>query len=383
MKKEEPLRILHVLNNMGRGGAETMIMNYYRNVNRNKVQFDFLLHSTKKGDYDDEIISLGGNLFYMPKLGPLNYFRYYYKLCRFFQQHPEYQIVHSHLNAMSGFILNIAKNSGIPFRIAHAHLAVEPYVLSKLFKKNTDKKATIKDFIQSLIRSRTKKKATHFFACGVKAGEWLFGKHNLSQVTIINNAIDAEKFSFNSNEASKLKNKFNLTGKKVIGHIARFNEQKNHFFLIKIFNEICYRKENVILMLVGDGNLRPLIEKECQRLRIADKVIFLGVQRNIPELLKVFDLFLFPSLYEGLPVTLIEAQASGLKIVASDTITDEVDITNLVTFCSLKDSEKLWAQMVLLNIDYNRENTFNKMKKSQYDIFENAKKLEKFYLKLI
>ncbi|RXJ45962.1 glycosyltransferase family 1 protein [Gelidibacter gilvus] len=383
MNKEKPIRVLHVLTIMNLGGAETMIMNYYRHIDKNKVQFDFLLHREDKGFFDDEIEYLGGKIYRMPAISPKNYFLYKKKLNIFFSEHPEYKIVHSHLNALSSIILSVAKSKNIPYRIAHSHLAVESMVLKNIFKKNTDIKATLKDFVQSLIRGKVKKVATHFFACGEKAGDWLFGQKNKTKVTIINNAIHASSFSYNTIKADKMKEEFGIKNKKVIGHVGRFNEQKNHFLLIKIFNEIYKKNNNCVLLLIGNGNLKDKVKEEAKRLNIYKNILFLGLRDDIPELLQGFDLFLFPSLYEGLPVTLIEAQASGLKIITSSTVTKEVDITGLITFIDLEKPEFHWAESVLNNINYNRKNTFNQIKEGGYDIFENAKKLQIFYLNII
>ncbi len=373
-----PIRILQVLTVMNLGGAETMIMNYYRNVDREKVQFDFLLHRPERGFFDDEIESLGGKIFRMPAISPKTYLSYKKQLNVFFKSHPEYSIVHSHLNALSCIILKVAKKYNIPVRIAHSHLAVEPFILKKILKKNTDVRATVKDATQSLIRHNVPKFATHYFSCGEKAGQWLFGKRN--GVTIINNAINSKKFAFDTEMSSSIKADLNITNKKVIGHVGRFNEQKNHFFLIRVFNEILKKNKNCVLMLIGDGNLKSAIEQEAEKLGISESILFLGVRKNIPELLQAFDVFLFPSLYEGLPVTLIEAQASGLNIVTSDTVTQEVNITNQTSFLSLKDPLEKWADITIASLDYNRMDTTDQIKKGGYDIYENAKNLQEFYL---
>lgn len=377
----EPIRVLQVLTIMNRGGAETMIMNYYRHIDRNKVQFDFLLHRDEKGAFDDEIRQLGGQIYYMPPIAPQNYFKYKDKLKQFFDEHKEYQIVHSHLNALSSIVLGVAKLKGISVRIAHSHIAIEPRVFMKIFKRNTDIKATLKDTLQALIKYKVKKNATHYFACGLKAGEWLFGSENKDQITIINNAIDASLFSFNEVTSKKIKASLGLTGKKVIGHIGRFNEQKNHFFLIKVFEKLVKENNNLHLVLIGCGNLMDNIKVEAKKLGLIEKISFLGVRSDIPDLLQAFDLFLFPSLYEGLPVTLIEAQASGLKIITSTTVSPEVAITPLVSFCSLKENEDFWVKKVIHNLEYTRVDTYNDLVVGNYDIKENANKLQQFYLK--
>ena len=373
-----PKRILQVLTVMTPGGAETMVMNYYRAMDRTKVQFDFLLHRDEKTAYIDEIIALGGKIFIMPSMSPKNHFSYLKALDTFFDEHLEYQIVHSHLNALSLWVLKIAKKNGIPVRIAHSHTSIEPFY-KKIFLKNTDIPTTIKDTIQSILRYKVRKYATHYFSCGEKAGKWLFGSKN-NKAKIINNAINASMFTYNPEISIKYKKELRASGKKIIGHVGNFSEAKNMNFLIRVFKELLTLRKDLILVLVGDGNSRSKIEKEVKNFNIKKNVVFLGVRNDIPSLLQAFDLFLFPSLYEGLPVTLIEAQAAGLKVVASDSITKEVAITELITFCSLQSSEKEWAQSVLINLEYNRENTFQQIVDGNYDILQNAKQLQQFYL---
>lgn len=381
---DKPLRILQVLTIMNRGGAETMIMNYYRNIDRTKVQFDFLLHRQEQGSFDEEIISLGGKIYRMNAISPKNYLNYRRSLSQFFDQHPEYKIVHSHLNALSFIILQIAKKKKIPIRIAHSHIAVEAFAIKKIFTPNTDVKATIKDSIQSLIRHRVRKYASHYFACGKKAAIWLYGKKNLEKVTIINNAIDSSRFTFNQNTRKKIRQNFQIPeNAKLIGHVGRFDEQKNHFFIVKVFQELIKIESSAQLILIGDGGLRPKIENLISETSLTSKVHFLGIREDIPELLQAIDIILFPSLYEGLPLTLIEAQAAGLKIVASDTVAKEVDLTGLIMFKNLNEPAEKWAKLILENLDYPRNNNHKLIVKGNYDINSNAKKLQQLYQKLL
>lgn len=376
----EPKRILQVLTIMNLGGAETMIMNYYRSIDRSKIQFDFLLHRPERGAYDDEIENLGGKIYRMPPISPRNFFKYKSELKKFFYLHPEYEIVHSHLNSLSTFVLNAAKATS-NVRIGHSHIAINPIKLSDFFNKKLDLKTTIKEALQTLLRKSVANYATHYFACGEKAGKWMFGDTAEKPITVINNAIDSSRFIYNNEIATITKKKLKIEDKLVIGHVGRFNDQKNHFFLIEIFNEILKANSNAILLLVGEGDLRPKIEDEINKLGITEAVMFLGSRTDIPELLQSFDVFLFPSLYEGLPVTLIEAQAAGLKIIASDTISSEVNFSKLIQFIALKESSLHWAKQLLQSIKYKRENTQKIVIDSGYDIVNNAKNLEDFYLK--
>ncbi|NAS30162.1 glycosyltransferase [Flavobacteriaceae bacterium R38] len=375
----KPIRVLQVLTIMNLGGAETMIMNYYRNIDRTKVQFDFLLHRPERGAYDDEIEALGGIIYRLSPISPRNFFRYKKELKLFFEEHQEYKIIHSHLNSLSTFILNASKPIANT-RISHSHIAINPIRLSDFFNPKLDFKTTLKDAIQVMLRRSVAKHATHYFACGKKAGNWMYGDNFDKKITIINNAIDALKFTYNSETAIEVKNKLAINENFVVGHIGRFNDQKNHFFLINIFKEIIKIKPNAVLVLIGEGGLKTKIEAEANRLGIKDAILFLGLRKDIPDILQSFDVFLFPSLYEGLPVTLIEAQASGLRIFASNTISKEVNFTGLVKFLSLKDTAEQWAQKLIENSNYNRENTYESVVNEGYDIMNNAKELENFYL---
>jgi len=381
MITKKPKRILQVLTIMNRGGAENMIMNYYRAIDKNEIQFDFLLHRAEKGAFEDEILSLGGNIFKFPPISALTYNDYKKKLNHFFKEHPEYQIIHSHLDSLSFIILGVAKKYNIKTRIAHSHLAIEPFGISKFFKKNNDFVETVKDMSKFLLRRKVLASATHYFACSLKAGIWLYGKKNVHNIQIINNAIDTPTFIFNEAKSLKVKNELGLANKKVIGHVGRFNDQKNHFFLIKIFNELLKNDKSMVLLLVGDGSLRPKVEIEIKKMGITENIIFLGLRNDVPEILQAMDLLLFPSLYEGLPVSLIEAQASGLKIITSNTVSDETGITDLVHFYDLNQSEQDWSKLVLNNLNYERKNRYKDIVDAKYDIKENAKELQSFYFK--
>jgi glycosyltransferase involved in cell wall biosynthesis len=374
------IRVLQVLTSMNRGGAETMIMNYYRNIDRSKVQFDFLLHREEEGSFDKEILELGGKIYKMCPIHPLTYLAYKKKLKLFFCEHPEYKIVHSHLNALSFIILDVAARRGISTRIAHSHIAIEPFKWKYLLDKNSELKNLIKDLIFSVLRNQVSKNATHFFACGIKAGNWLFGPQNASKYQVIHNAIDTTKFRYSEVDMIDYLGKMGVPGKKIIGHIGRFDNQKNHGFLIDVFAELHKINSNVILFLIGEGGLKQKIENRVEEMGIKDSVFFLGVRKDIPQLINTFDLFLFPSFYEGLPLTLIEAQAAGIPIVASDTISREVEITDLITFLSLEKSNTEWANKINILLVKPKENTISKIKEAGYDIQENAKNLEHFYL---
>ncbi len=371
-------RILQVLTIMDRGGAESMIMNYYRNIDRDKVQFDFLVHRKQKGAFDDEIKSLGGNIYRLDPISPFFPKKYYTQLRNFFNEHKEYQVIHSHLNTFSCFPLKIAKEFNIPCRIAHAHIALDRVSLATFFTQKESFKEILKKVVKFQLRKKVKNDATHYFSCGDKAGKWLFGKS--TPFVMMNNAIDTKKFSYDTSIEKTYRKEFNFgSDELVIGHVGRFSSQKNHAFLLQIFASLLEKKSNCRLVCIGDGPLRESLEKQAENLSIIDKVHFLGVRTDIPQLLQMLDVFVFPSFYEGLPVTLIEAQAAGLKILASDTITTEVHLTEDIEFLSIDQPAIVWADKISkIEIGAKNDNT-DLIIKGDYDIVSNTKNIQEFY----
>ena len=356
------IRVLQVVTYMGRGGLETMLMNYYRNIDRDKVQFDFLTHRDERWDYDDEIESLGGKIYHLPKLNPFSK-SYLNALDKFFKEHKEYQIVHCHQDCLSGVVLKVAKKNGVKFTIAHSHNA------------NQDK--NLKYLIKVFEKRKIPKYADKLFACGDEAGRWMFNTDNFE---VLHNAIDTDLYTYNKEKADKVKKEFGIENKFVVGHVGRFSIQKNHEFLIDVFNEVQKVKEDSVLMLVGDGDLRPEIEQKVRDLQIENKVIFTGVRSDVNDLMQGMDVFLFPSLYEGLGIVLIEAQAAGLRCVISDTIPKDGVLTDDVTCISLAQSPVVWENEILKYQKYKRSNNKEIIKKADYDIKNNAKTLEQFYI---
>lgn len=358
-------RVLQVVTLMNRGGLESMLMNYYRNIDRSKVQFDFLVHRKGEHDFTEEILSLGGKIYTVSSVNPLNTNGYLYEMNNFFKQHNEYNIVHSHLDALSTYTLKYAKKHGVPFRIAHSH--------------TTSQEKNWKYLVKLYSRSVLKKYTTHLFSCGKEAGNWLYGK---SDFQILNNAIDAKKFVYNPHLSNRVKKSLGINGKFIIGHIGRFTKEKNHDFLIEIFKKVYEKEKNSILLLIGAGDLKGKIRKKVEDLGLASVVKFLGVRSDIPDLLQAMDVFVFPSIYEGLPVTLVEAQASGLPCVISDAISKEVKITPNIKFVSLEHDSNTWSNHVLGYDGYVRKNMYETICENGFDIEKNARRLENFYMKL-
>ena len=363
MIMEQPIRILHVVTYMGRGGLETMIMNYYRHIDRTKVQFDFLTHRDFHADYDDEIASLGGRIYHLPKLVPWS--RHYHRaLDTFFEEHPEYKIVHVHQDCLSSVILKAAKKHGVPIRIAHSH------------SSSQDK--NLKYLIKLYYKQQIPRYATQLFACGKEAGDWMLGG---ASYRIVNNAIDTKRYAHNAEKRKQMRKELSVAEDAfVIGHVGRFNAVKNHTFLLDIFTPTKEREQKAVLLLVGDGDLRAEMEQKAAALGISSHVIFTGIRSDVPDLLQAMDCFVFPSLYEGIPVTMVEAQAAGLPCIVSDGVPVECDKTGLIKHIPLSASPAHWVEEILKTQSHARRNTSEQIIQAGYDIETNAQWLQNFYL---
>lgn len=364
----KPIRILHNVGSISPGGMEALIMNYYRRIDRTKVQFDFLvrLSEEKSNYYEEEIISLGGKVHRLPIYNAKTHRLFFSELFKFFKRNPEYKIIHSHPDITSVFYLMIARNAGIPVRIAHSH--------GTSYDKNW--RALVKMGAKPFLN----KYCTHRFACGEKAGVWLFGHRYKDSMKILPNAIETDLFTFNDLIRNEIRKELNLEDNLVIGNIARFGEPKNHDFLIDIFHEICKLKANVKLVLIGEGELKAKIQEKVQHLGLQGNVCFLGVRNDINRVLNGLDVFLLPSLYEGFPFVLVEAQTSGLQCVVSDRVPPEAKLSNLYLTLPLSKSAKEWAEFILANAAYSRGNTLDIIRQKGFDIKEHAKWLADFYI---
>lgn len=343
-----------------------MLMNYYRQMSQNGIQFDFLVHRAEEGHYDKEIVSLGGKIYRMPPIKPGNYRRYFKLLDAFFAERKEYKVVHAHMNENSGFAIRAAKKAGVPCRIIHSHLS--------------DLGLDYKYPFRLYARAAIKDNPSHYFACSARAGEWLYGKKTCAEqaLTVLNNAVNTKDFRFDEEIRAEMRAELNAGESLVVGHIGRFNEQKNHRFLLDIFESLHRRKQDSLLVLAGDGYLRPVIEKEAEKRGLSQSIRFLGVREDVARLLQGIDLFLFPSLFEGLPVVLVEAQAAGLSCIVSDRITKEADVTGLVSFMSLEQSPDDWSSAIL-DASYEHVDTSSLLRESGYDASAMAEWLGAFY----
>lgn len=358
------IRILHCVNNMHRAGLETMIMNYYRNIDRIRVQFDFLMHRPQRSDYDDEIEALGGRIYRAPRLYPQNYLAYFRYMDNFFRQHPEYQIIHSHIDAMSYLPLLAAKKANVPIRIAHSH--------------STGIDRDIKYPIKQFFRSQLGKVTTHSFSCGNKAGEFLFKGR---EFTVIPNAVDPITFQFNADTRRSKREELSISDRFVVGHVGRMTYAKNHDFLFLLLKELLKNKPNALLLLVGTGEREKELKEKAVSLGIASSVLFLGNRNDLHELYQAMDVLVLPSHFEGIPLVGIEAQFSALPCLFSNGVPREVCFSELCRFQNLSYPPSVWAEDVLSL--YDETDRSIEVENSLYDIRVSAVDLQTRYEKLV
>ena len=364
--QKKPIIVAQIMGKWVGGGVESVIMNYYRHLDHSKVQFDFICDEDSTRIPYDEIKKLGGRVFLVPKYQNLP--KYLKVLEKLFKEN-QYRIVHSNINTLSVFPLYAAKKAGVPIRISHSHSTSNP----KEWKRN---------LIKNILRPFSKRYATDYFACSELAGRYLFGNKTFDQgeVKIIHNAIDIEKFKFDEVARKKLRKELGIKDSTVvIGHVGRFVQQKNHTFLVDVFNEYHRKKPDSKLLLVGSGPLEDEIKKKVERLGLKDSVLFLGQRDDINKLYSTMDIFCLPSLYEGLGVVGVEAQTAGLPCVFSDKIPDDIKITDSIKFIKLTDKLKIWSDEVAKIVNSKRPSTKSDKFDKDYNIEKAVISLEVEY----
>ena len=371
MKKKEPIRIAQIMGKWVGGGVEAVVMNYYRHIDREKIQFDFICDDDSTCIPKEEIESLGGKVILIP---PYQKVLKYHKELKKILKDGQYKIVHSHINALSVFSLWAAKSAGVPVRIAHSH-------------STSNKKEWKKTLLKNILRPFSKVFATDYFCCSELAGRWLFGNktYDEGKVYLLNNAIDVDKFKYNEEIRKQKRKELKIKDNElVIGHIGRFVQQKNHEFLIEIFNEIHKQNKNTILLLAGDGPLKEEIENKVKELGLEKNVQFLGQRKDANELYQAFDAFVLPSLYEGLPVVGVEAQAAGLPCFFSTDMTKETKVLDTTQFIELTHIPKYWADKILKTLkSFKRQNTTFEITNNNFNIKSETEKLEQQYRQLL
>lgn len=372
--KNKPKRILHITEMLSAAGIESFIMNMYRNIDRNKIQFDFLVLRNEKEFYDEEISLLGGKKYFVHSDINNTLLRVLDESNQIenFLKHNHYDIVHIHYTTpLRAFYLKAAKKAGVPIRIYHSHSA------------EISGKTRIKLMIYNYCKRIIDKYATNCFACSEAAAQWIFSKHALKNksVKIIYNGIDTKRFSFRKDIREKLRNDLGIQNKYVIINTGRFTEQKNQSFLIDVVNLCKSKGQNVKLLLLGDGPLKKECQDKVHKLGLEKVIEFLGVKSNVEEYLCASDCYVMPSLYEGLPVAGIEAECTGIPCVFSENITKEVKLNNNVQFMSLSLSTEMWMDAIMKNRRRNdRTRAVNTVKNAGYDIHDVTLNMQDFYL---
>ncbi len=378
MKK--PIHVLHVLGGVGLGGAESRIMDLYRRMNRDEIQFDFLVHSSalnwftreterKPEFYDEEIEAMGGHIYVLPKFKVYNYLFYKRAVRKFFVKHREFRVVQGHMTSTAGIYLPIAKKAGVPVTVAHA--------------RNAGVVKGLKGAATRFFRRELVEKADFCFACSLLAGQDVFGRTAVSEgrVKIIYNAIDVRRFTYDEKERAAARKQLGISQELVLGHVGRFEYQKNHPYLLEVFAAVCRERKDAVLLLLGEGKDRPAMEERCKQMGIADRVRFMGNRKDTERYYQAMDIFLLPSFFEGLPGVLMEAQAAGLRCFVSDTVTREAKATDLVTYLSIDKPAESWAKEILERAEYERRDTAQELTAAGFNVYTQAGGYSLFYQK--
>lgn len=361
-------KILHITGSLDRNGTETFIMNVYRHIDRNDIQFDFLLFTQSIDGYYEEAESLGAKIYrlHTRRNGLINYFK---ELYHFFKLHAsEYRGIHFSACSLTTILpVFYAMLFHIPIRIVHAHSTswegIHNYILHKVNR-------LILPFI-----------ATDFLACSKGAAKWFYPFFIRKRSIVIQNGIETKKYSYNLKVRDEIRSRLNLNNHFVIGHVGRFVEVKNHKFLLEVFQKVLQKNVNAKLVLVGDGELRPEIEKLAKDLDIDSHILFLGQRNDVGKVMQAFDCFVLPSLYEGLPFVLLEAQCCGLKVLASTAVSSEAKLTNNIYILKLDQGLSTWCDYILHFMDYFRVDESNVIASKGYSIENTIKRLTKLYLR--
>lgn len=362
----EPIRILHMIGSLNIGGSQSMVINLHKAIDKSRVQFDYIIDHPDQLYYAETVKEMGGKIYTMPTFRGMNTFEVRKSWKKFFKEHPEYKILHSHVRSYASLYLPIAKKAGLK-TIIHSHSTSNGKGIASVVKR----------FMQYPLRWQ----ADYFFGCSKEAGVWLFGNKvaNSSKYHILQNAIDTEQYKFNPEIRKEYREKLGLGNKKTFIHVGRFHPAKNHSFLLNVFAEIHKVDQNTVLLLAGDGPLRPFIEEQVKSLDLQKDVFLLGNRNDVPSLLQAADCFLFPSAWEGLGMVAVEAQMVGLPCVCSKEVPCSVSVVpNMCHFISTDNMQK-WVDMAC-NVESNFSDMSIYAKKTGYDIEISAENLTMFYL---
>lgn len=367
--KNPPIRVLHMIGNLNIGGSQAFIMNVYKKIDREKIQFDFVVDHPSMLQLVPAIQELGGKVYTLPGFRGFNYIEVIRSWNVFFNEHPEYKVIHSHVRSYASLYLPIAKRRGLT-TIIHSHSTSNGPGISALYK--------------SILQYPLRFLADYYFACSLDAGKWLFGKRLITQKNfrILNNGIDVNKYKFNKEVRDITREKLNISNEFVIGHVGRFTAAKNHVFILKVFLKYLDFCPSSILLLVGDGELYPNIKQKVAELGMNNRVKFIGATDEAHEYYQAMDCFLFPSLWEGLGISIIEAVCSGLPCIISDSLASELNICDNIIRLPISDDRYVnkWIDKIKEVTHLARKDQSELVSRSGFDIANTAKYLENLYL---
>lgn len=366
------IRVLHVIGAMDRAGAETMIMNLYRAIDRDSIQFDFLVHEDRECDYDEEIQELGGRIWRAPRFNGANYFAYRKRVRQIIDEHPEDEIVHGHIGSCAPIYLSEARKLG---RVAVAHSHAQHYPLSPM------------ELVFRALTFPTRFTADEFLACSWQAGSDRFGGAVVDgdHFHVLSNGIPLDRYANSPENHLRAKKALGLEDSFVVGHVGRFVSVKNHEFLIDAFEQVTLARPDSKLLLIGQGELQDEICQKASRSGLGDKVIFYGSTDDVPAVLKAMDVFVLPSLSEGLSMASIEAQAAGIPVVLSDGVPEATAIAPTAQRLSLELGPERWASEILSIRDFEPRwaESLSDVRKAGFDINDSARWLSAFYEKSV
>lgn len=366
-------RVLQIMGGLKRGGLETFAMNMYRSIDRTAIQFDFLLTQVAGGDYEDEARSMGANIFHLPARNK-GYKAHMQALENFFKEHHNYVAIHEHISSLTSIApAYYAKKYGIPVRIFHSHSSA----IQKSIKFHW-----VHTILHYLNKPKVHSYATHYLGCSDKALDWIYKYTGVrSKAIMVNNGIDCESYAFNVTARAEVRQELSIGEEDfVIGHVGRFIPLKNQGFLVDILEVLQRKMPTAKLLLIGDGDTMEEVKTKAEEKGLKDSVIFTGVRSDVARLMQAMDTFVMPSWFEGLPVSLVEAQAAGLPIVASDTISHDSDITGTILFKPINEPAEDWARCILMwKEKWGRPNNIQKIKQAGFDSKTTVKQLIEIY----
>lgn len=367
----QPLRIIQYIGSLNSGGSQSMIMNIYRNIDRSKIQFDFIIDRKNEILYKDEIEKLGGKVYIFDEyFNGKNFFNFKKQWVDFFRTHTEYKVIHCHVRSVASIVLNVAKKYGL-ITICHSH--------------STSNGNGIKAIVKKILQGKIKRNCDYFFACSKESAIWLYGNKIASsdKCYIINNAIDSRQYRYNQQVRELVRKNFNIENKIVLGQVGRLIEIKNYEFTIKILKELVQENKDYFLMIVGTGQLKNKIEQQLDEYGLKNNVIILENRNDVNELMQAMDIFLMPSLWEGLPLALVEAQSASLPCIISKNILSGIVIEDNVKRLNI-DNIELWTNTIkeLINAKIVRKDESKKIIENGFDIKENVEKISNFYISL-